>query len=517
MGDDPPVADLCVIRATEDHCDNCLDYDYYSGRCEDGGGGGSHDVCQNQDDCTGIETCEQISTCIDNGDEDCTDNALICTGDEDDCIERDIGELKSVIGGYDCHQCEIANFDNTVEMSSYDTNINKCSSCDIAHNTPGVMFDNQNGYIGSCEQLGDQIPGCVDITPNCDLSQDDMQAEDFCERVALGGWGWNAWDELGETHGLGWFQFSPRITTSSKPYFSVERGSIYALDNIFGRYEPPFGRSNATYLIESGGAITNFVSSSTISGHYQGELDYRPGIDFLNKNTGPDENEKYDNVLGNLDVEALIANYDGAGHNKFGSEVTINESSFFNYGPLLAKVFYVAAPSYTPPVNTTINRGNGGENASGIVVIDGDLIINNDIVYDTNSVSNLVEIPSIVWIVRGDIVVGGGVDKIVGTFIALGDDDISCSPYIVDEDGITISARNGCGRFDTCDQDVGCNNQLKVTGNVLAKQFDMGRDFRNTDKEPSELFQNDGRLQANPPLGLTDFSKVIPRFTDNPY
>ena len=33
------------------------------------------------------------------------------------------------------------------------------------------------------------------------------------------------------------------------------------------------------------------------------------------------------------------------------------------------------------------------------------------------------------------------------------------------------------------------------------------------ERKPAELFINDGRLQANPPLGFTDFSKVIPRFT----
>ena len=511
---DPPLVNLCIVKSTEDHCDNCLDYDYYNGRCSVT----TTISCQNSDDCPDYATgeiCEQIKSCLDAFGEivDCTDDTDDCDVPLE-CIERDIGEFKSVIGGYACHQCEIQDFDNTVEMSSYDTNINSCNACDIAHNTPGVMFDNQNGYVGSDEQLPPDPADCY-------LTQDDMQAEDFCHRAHLGGWGWNAWDDGGVVHGLGWFQFSPRITTSSKPYFSVERGSIYSLGNIFSRYSPPFGRANAAYLIESSGAITNFVSFSTLYDDYQGELEYRPDIDFLNQNTGADENRKYDNALGSLDAEAFTVDYDGTGRNKFGSTIVNNADLTFELAVangLQGKVFTTPG-DYDLSGDIAIKKGNN-TNGSGIVVINGDLTILDgaSVTYDSLGIINfLSEIPSLVWVVKGDVVIEGGVEEIVGTFIVLRADGSICDPYIVSEDDITIPPRNSCGRFDTCDQDLDCGDQLKVTGNVLAKQFDMGRDFRNPDKEASELFQNDGRLQANPPPGLTDFSKVIPRFTDNPY
>jgi hypothetical protein len=517
---DPLADDLCVVKIREDKCDNCLDYDYYDGRCEDGGGGGSHDSCQNDDDCT-AETCEPafwcpnaIGTII-----DCTEDDSACD-DPVDCVEHAIGELKNVKGGYACSDCDIADFDNRIAMSSYDFNPNNCNLCNAAFSTPGVMFDNQNGYIGSCEQLGDQIPICGGITPNCDLSVPTTTDPNFCHRAQLGGWAWNAWDN-GEpvNPGLGWFQFSPRITTTSKPYFSVERGSIYSLGNIFSRYAPPYGRANASYLIESGGAITNFVSSSTLAGNYQGELDFRPGIDFLTLNVGT--NEKYDNALGNIDLKGLTDIYRTEGgiddYNKYNSKIETVEGNFFNASPLLGKVLHISG-DFTPTVST-INSGNAGTNGSGIVVVEGDLILNNNISYDGDIVDFLVEIPSIVWIVKGDIIIDGDVDSLAGTFIALGDPAAAdCPPYPVDYPDVPLPPSNSCGRIDTCTDDLDCNNKLIVYGNVLAKQFDMGRTWSNTSlRDASEIFQNDGRLQANPPAGLVDFSKVVPRFTDSPY
>ena len=79
-----------------------------------------------------------------------------------------------------------------------------------------------------------------------------------------------------------------------------------------------------------------------------------------------------------------------------------------------------------------------------------------------------------------------------------------------------------CGQINTCyyalsnpGNPASCaNNQLVVRGNVLAKYFGLNR-THNTNSEPSELFINDGRLQANPPAGLEDFSNMVPRFTEN--
>ena len=37
---------------------------------------------------------------------------------------------------------------------------------------------------------------------------------------------------------------------------------------------------------------------------------------------------------------------------------------------------------------------------------------------------------------------------------------------------------------------------------------------RTYNKGPAENFINDGRIQANPPAGLRDFSKALPRFSN---
>ena len=143
-----------------------------------------------------------------------------------------------------------------------------------------------------------------------------------------------------------------------------------------------------------------------------------------------------------------------------------------------------------------------------MIVVEGDLIINRNITYETSvSYSNLRNIPSLVWIVRGDLKISPDVTDLAGTFIILGNisGPASCNP---------VAAT--CGQIVTCEGGVNCDaNSLTISGNVLAKYFDLGRTWTNASEDPSELFINDGRLQANPPFGFEDFSNIIPRFTEN--
>jgi hypothetical protein len=149
---------------------------------------------------------------------------------------------------------------------------------------------------------------------------------------------------------------------------------------------------------------------------------------------------------------------------------------------------------------------NNTESGAGIIIVDGNLQINKNITYEpTGVIANLKQIPSLVWIVKGDVTIDPAVTEVVGTFIILGSD--SALPRC---NGITELDNAGCGQFKS---GTGAN-QLVVRGNVLAKKFLLKRTYSNAvTGAPAEQFINDGRLQTNPPLGLKDMSGVIPRFS----
>ena len=260
VGSEVQTCDAIEIKSK---CENCLEYFYYNGTC-------SNDPaisCVSDDVCGVItDLCDPVSTCSNDIEQTCAIDGDCGVGNT--CIERSVGSLKKVLGGYSCTDCSIESVDNTCGVNPYKSNINSCDICGNVYKTPGLMLDNKYNTI---ESISAQA---------CDTTETDPKEDDFCERGALCGWGWNSW--AAGVYGLGWFQFQPRVVTSSKPYLFIEGGNIYSKGNVFGKYSPPYGKYNSTYLIESGGRISNFVSSSTLAGLFQGELSYRPDINFLN-------------------------------------------------------------------------------------------------------------------------------------------------------------------------------------------------------------------------------------------
>lgn len=420
-----------------------------------------------------------------------------CTTDIDcaygPCITQTPGTLGKVLAGYTCSDCFFENIENSCALNTYNQNINRCATCEQVFKTPGVILDNHNNRLSSAAG----------------------QMANLC------GWAWNA-------NSIGWINFAPAITTSTNPYFSVEQGNIYGQKNILSLYHPPFRKYNASYLIESGGLINNLVSSSTISEVFQGEMSYRPFLNFLQAISG-----KYQNVLGTLDYTGLItpaSQKGGNDINKFGGQIvsvtdagtltsfftSIGNSAFNN------KVFHIESGALSSGVLTIadsieIKAGQAMASGSGIIVVEGDLKIGTNtqtpsIKYETvvlpKVISYLKNIPSIVWVVKGDVILDPGVTELAGTFVVLGDGVNNCAiiPPAIDPEP-------HCGQFVTGTTAIGSDQQLKVTGSVLARRFSLDRRYVSTvSSEPAEKFINDGRLQANPPLGLVDFSKAVPRF-----
>lgn len=400
------------------------------------------------------------------------------------------GSLKKVLGGYDCTDCTIENYDNVCGLNTYADNINRCNSCAEVYQTPGVMIDYYNDI-----EIGESANLC--------------------------GWAWNGW---GSGQGLGWFQFEPRVVTSTRPYISIEGGSIYSKGKLYSRYSPPFNKYSASYLIESGNSITNFISGKTLSGEYQGEFPYSPSIDFFNLA----DNGKYENALGSIDYYGLVTKLGSTDYNKYEAQVveltTVAELLIELNDPLEAKVIRVSPVggmlTLTDSNTIYIQSGSGNVSGAGVIIVEGDLKIMQNIEYQDDSFVNLKNIPSVVWLVKGDIYIAPTVDTIVGTFIVVGDGvTASCNaPSSCDQTSIEGGSDTGCGQFASCFEvnpgDCGVDSStLTVNGSVIARLFELCRGAYDADNpQPAEKFVNDGRLQANPPPGFTDFSKVIPRF-----
>ncbi|PWB38530.1 MAG: hypothetical protein C3F02_03330 [Parcubacteria group bacterium] len=510
----------CITVGQKNFCDNCLKYVYYRGHCSDD----INRQCDRDGDCAGGTCLEQFtcsnarSTPCPNGIGDCpprlcTDNVTGCDEDSDcpgkctgsqgicwadnecpvgqicarsicpvlSCDSRPVGSIQKTIAGFTCSDCTIASMANRCDASAYGYNKNRCEKCGFAAYNPGLILDSEHNRASS---------------------------------ALICGWGYN--DEIG------WVWFSPKISTSTKPYINVEGGSIYSKNSVFSRYTPPLGKYNASYLIESGGTITNFVSSSTLHGIFQGELHNRPLINYFL----PTPNSlKYRNVLGAIDYQGIITKYSND-VNKYGSTVeTITGANLSNFASYLNSLFYLGGRTFyfpeAPPLEIKAEihiNVDQDKLASGVIVVNGNLNITNNIIYESlSTVYNLKEIPSLVWIVRGDVRIGPGVSNLAGTFVVLGN-GTSCE----DHRGDTPPGPGpvaGCGQFISCDTtltpSISCGaNFLTVDGSILAKRFELGRTRTDANATPSESFINNGRMQANPPPGLMDFGQLLPRFID---
>jgi hypothetical protein len=410
------------------------------------------------------------STCLPVYSQEC-ENCLEYTYDVD-------GNMADVIGGYNCSSCTLNGpngVDTICPLNSYNNNQNACT-CANSYSTPGLIVDyttsTNDGYASMC------------------------------------GWAWNQFDcGVAPCNGVGWLQFSPRITSFNNPYFSVDKGNIYSKGNIRAEYALPPNAYNA-YIIEAGGDIYQLFASSTLDG-FQGNYPNGSLIDFPTLNG---DNGHYSNILGNIDYDGLTtplaASILGKYYNKYGLVVNINDGwglqpSFWSGGPnpMNNEIFFYNSDLAGPNSDVVVPAVNNN-NGAGIVIIEGDLDIMNNISYDNSGIGNLQEIPSLVWIVKGDVTIDPTVTEVSGTFIVLGDGAGDCS---------LPAPEAGCGQFISGSG----GGQLIIYGSVLAKHFDLSRSYA-ADGEPAERFMNDGRLQINPPTGLEAFAQSIPKFDYSP-
>lgn len=126
-------------------------------------------------------------------------------------------------------------------------------------------------------------------------------------------------------------------------------------------------------------------------------------------------------------------------------------------------------------------------------VVNGDLHINRNVIYNENSVTSFKNLPSVAYIVFGDVIIDPEVTEVAGNFIVLGKDATDCPA-------------TNCGTIYT-----GAGfYPLTVNGIMMAKKFVFQRTYASVTKEPAEQVIYDGRLLINTPPGLQDFAKGLP-------
>ncbi len=333
--------------------------------------------------------------------------------------------------------------------------------------------------------------------------------------ASVRGYAWGGQD-------YGWLKFGPSLGSGIyRSYVSAKYGNIYSKGNIGSDYSvtPPTGSYNSSYLIQANGHLINWASESSVTNLVQGSVTTtipnfnpaKPWLNYFGNPRGyiapvydyPQSSNDYGNVLGSIDYDKLVAKAivdnhtfpmrsNGISDTCLGGNVYYNdENTILTSDGGLSLRF----------LNATNDIGRCS-NASGLLIVNGDLTIEGNVLYESNFVSGSYKsLASAAWIIKGDLLIDKSVTDLAGTFIVLGRDDIDCG------NNLKYPAR-GCGIIYTGEAE----KQLKISGQVMAKNFQFQRTYKDAMKSPAELIIYDGRNIINPPMGLGDLMKSLPRW-----
>lgn len=303
----------------------------------------------------------------------------------------------------------------------------------------------------------------------------------------LSGWSFNGGDDLGygnpdPEQGWGWVSWrgGGYYGSVSGQWFEALYGDVVSGGNLGASFAPPGGRYSATYLIQANGAI----DPVTILSQGGAAVPYRQeGFTKLNL---PQASNNYRGSLGWLDRAGMINGYYGEVIKYTGSQ--LSGDVFGNAIMLDNKVYYITG-DLTVDRALTFNKGSGDEKARGTVVVDGSLIINENIDYQGGPVAGRIDnLASAGWIVKGDIIINPSVTSVVGVLFSEGASGLS-------------TGTTGASATD---------KQLIISGMIAAKKINLQRLWVRASVEPAEQIIFDGRAVANPPPGLTDMAKGLP-------
>ncbi|MFA5135061.1 MAG: hypothetical protein WC505_04755 [Patescibacteria group bacterium] len=288
------------------------------------------------------------------------------------------------------------------------------------------------------------LPTCLETgwanPPDWNITYPDGTSVSRCSAVTMSYAQWAP----GAVHaGLGWIEFMPAGALLGIPWVQTMFSDIYASEAI-ALSPPPRGTGGytSTFLIlagEEGDTITG------IPGYYSGAQTgaptssyYEPGFDPLITGAG---NPLGEDVLDRLNISGLVAETaTGSGYNQYGhplridsseGTVDISQSASFGGDPsditLDGTVYYFSSANpttrYVIGREMTFKAGSepAGTAGDGLIVIDGDLEINRDILYEERDLADISEMPSVAIVVRGNVYISPFVSELAGAYVAVDD------------------------------------------------------------------------------------------------
>jgi len=260
-------------------------------------------------------------------------------------------------------------------------------------------------------------------------------------------------------------------------WLRIEAGNIYSGGGIKGTTPSlATGKSNAAYCLRSDQTI-QWTSDIACT-----EASAKP-LELPSKSTN------YRNKLGFLDLV-------GIRNGRYGPVVPITDGGeALLTNQLGGKVYhYTGSLPFTLTSHTFVNgigpTGNGG----GLLLIDGaDLKITGNIKYSNLAVQDRIKnLASFgVIVVKNALGAGGNIiiDPTVSTV---------SGAYFAEDQISTGSAGHG-------------DLYLKMYGLFIARRFNLQRDNNSDPNQAAEQIIFDGRAVVNPPPGMQDISKSLPR------
>ena len=445
------------------------------------------------------EACYDCKAKCEISSQSCTGDPPVCI-DVDPCITYSERELDS------CNTCFTkTNFDginipNPIEESVIGGSEYICSDCSncrkvdgISPGTYRIVCNPDNGASGRCN--------------SCELYGVNRNSSDS----RLLGWSWNGSDIDNNiltsddlVIGAGWINFNTEFGSSYIvfPWLQTLYGSIYTPKWV--RQKAGVEGRNATYCILAQDINANIktqncedIASGLVQGTDTGFLQQSPSGGI------------YRNALGKIDITGMTRIVTGI-RNKYGQIVKDPASwSDISGGVLNGQVYHFT--SNLEIISDPRFKSSANVPGNGIIIVDGNLNIKSNISYNSGLPGKLNELASVVWIVKGDVIVDQSVENIAGAFIVLGNGAPCQSSSSPDPDYPNYD-QIGCGVFFSGSS----NKSLTVLGLIIAKAFDFRRNFAEI-LQGSERIIYDGRLTANPPKALSAFVEGLPIIRDFSY
>jgi hypothetical protein len=295
------------------------------------------------------------------------------------------------------------------------------------------------------------------------------------------GWSWNGGDNLDADpepeRGDGWVLWDSVESGGGASvlayWFESLYGDIYSGSSVSAPFAPPLNRYNATYLIQANGTVQPVAIQSQAGNSVPAVSDSFDSLSI------PDTANNYKGALGWLDKAGMLAGRYGTLETALpaGSSILLNGNVYYYSGDL------------TLNSALALTKGTADQKGSGTIIVEGNLNINADIAYQSGAVgTSVANLPSVAWIVKGNIVIDDDVQNLAGVFFS--------------EGAISTGTKGtSLAQFEL---------PLAIHGMLIAKTINLQRLFADQTQEPAEQIIFDGRAIINPPPGLADIGKGLP-------